>query len=138
MNYLHIMKAIFIVGFGCLAIGSGLHSANNGARTDKKSADTISFSHDIFPVMKKYCLPCHTEDQMNPSELYLDSYENMMAGGKHGKPIVPGNADSSLLIEKLNLSPFFGHPMPLKRTTPFPPDTLKFIRQWIEQGAKNN
>jgi hypothetical protein len=138
MNVMQIINAILVVGFGYLSIGSGIHSTNNGARSNKKQSDTVSFSHDISPIMKKYCLPCHTEDQMNPSELYLDSYDNMMAGGKHGKPIISGKADSSLLIMKLNPFPLFGHTMPLKRSTPFPSDTLKLIRQWIEQGAKNN
>jgi len=35
---------------------------------------------------------------MNPSELYLESYEGLMNGGKHGKAVIPGNADSSLLV----------------------------------------
>jgi hypothetical protein len=75
---------------------------------------------------------------MNPSELYLDTYENIVAGGKHGKPIVLSKADSSFLIQKISAKPPFGDPMPMKRKTPFPEDTLKMLRKWIDQGAKNN
>ncbi|MBI1804695.1 MAG: hypothetical protein HY033_02530 [Ignavibacteriae bacterium] len=116
---------------------------NHPKKTDRKKTAPppaqVSYKKDIQPIVKKYCLPCHTEDEMNPSELYLDTYDNMMAGGKHGKPIVPGKADSSLLVMKLSMAkPPLGDPMPLKRKTPFPQDTVQIIKTWINQGAKNN
>ena len=104
----------------------------------KTKVAQLSYKTDIAPLFKKYCLPCHTEDMMNPSELYLDSYDNIMVGGKHGKILVAGKPDSSNIIKKLSGKPPFGDPMPLKRKTPFPADTLKMFRAWIEQGAKNN
>jgi len=104
----------------------------------KETPPQISYRKDIRPIVKKYCLPCHSEDEMNPSELYLDTYENIAKGGKHGKPIVPGNADTSLIVLKLSGKPPIGDPMPLKRKTPFPQDTLQIIKTWINQGAKNN
>ncbi len=99
---------------------------------------TVSFKKDIFPIIKMNCLPCHTEDQMNPSELYLESYDQLMNGGKHGKSVIPGKADSSLIIKKLILPPPFGDPMPIKRKTPFAADTINIIKKWIDQGAKDN
>lgn len=104
----------------------------------KPAVKIVSFKSDVAPVLTKYCLPCHTEEMMNPSELYLDSYANLSAGGKHGKSFVAGQPDSSLLMQKLSLKPPFGDPMPMKRKTPFPDDTLKILREWIVQGAKNN
>lgn len=106
--------------------------------TPKPAVKMISYKSDVAPIMRRYCLPCHTEDTMNPSDLYLDTHENIMAGGKHGKSLVAGNPDSSLLLRKMSLKPPFGDPMPLKRTTPFPGDTLKILSEWIKQGAKNN
>ncbi len=104
----------------------------------KPAVKLVSFKKDVAPVLKKYCLPCHTEEMMNPSELYLDSYENLALGGKHGKPIVAGAPDSSLLMQKLSAKAPFGDRMPLKLKTPFPDDTLKVLSEWILQGAKNN
>ncbi len=103
-----------------------------------KASKTVSYKKDIVPILKTYCLPCHTEDQMNPSELYLDNYEDMMKGGKHGKPIDPSKPDSCLMMMKLSLKPPFGDPMPLKRKTPVPQDTLNILKKWISQGAKKN
>jgi hypothetical protein len=98
----------------------------------------VSFKKDVVPVLKKYCLPCHTEDQMNPSELYLDTHDGILAGGKHGVAVLPGKPDSSLLITKFNEKPVFGDRMPLKRKTPFPADTLAILKAWIRAGAKND
>jgi len=98
----------------------------------------VSYKKEVFQVIKKYCLPCHGEDSQNPSGLDLDSYNDMMKGGKHGKPIVPGKADSSILIMKLNTTPKFGEMMPLKAKRPLNKDEIKTISDWINQGAKKN
>ncbi len=115
-------------------------AGNSGQRRRlvRQSAATVSYAKIIYPMIKAACLPCHTEDAMNPSQLYLDTYENMMAGGKHGKPIQPGDASKSLLIKKLTATPPFGDPMPLKRKTLLGIDTINMIESWINQGAKNN
>src|ERR1700741_3052690 len=69
--------------------------------TVKPSPKDISYKKDIVPIFNKYCFPCHTEDNMNPSELYLESYADIMKGGKHGSPIVSGKPDSSFLVLKI-------------------------------------
>ena len=102
------------------------------------TAASISFKKEVFPIIKLNCLPCHTEDQMNPSELYLETYDDLMKGGKHGVPVIAGKADSSLIIKKLTMPPPFGDPMPLRRKTSLSPDTIAVFKRWINQGAKNN
>jgi hypothetical protein len=62
----------------------------------------------------------------------------MMHGGKHGTSVIPGKADSSLIIKKLIPPPPFGDPMPMKRKTAIAADTVNIIKKWIDQGAKNN
>ena len=136
------MFFLFVISVMLMAFVFGKTLKQGQKKTSAKKtnppAQQVSFKKDIQPIFKKYCLPCHTEDEMNPSELYLDSYEHAVAGGKHGKPIVVGQADSSMIVRKLNMKPPFGDPMPMKRKTPFPQDTLELIKKWITQGAKNN
>jgi hypothetical protein len=109
--------------------------------------DTISFAEDVFPIIQKNCLPCHAEDNFNPSELSLDSYELLMEGGRHGDAVEPGNADESPLIQKLRDDPPFGDRMPLdlrkkkgKKSTakPLSEEEIQCIATWIEQGAGDN
>jgi hypothetical protein len=119
--------------------GTGNKESTTKSKPKGGTAPAVSFKKDVFPVIKMNCLPCHTEDQMNPSELYLESYADLTKGGKHGSPIVPGKADSSLIIKKLSTTPPpFGDPMPLRRKTPLSADTIAVIKRWINQGAKDN
>ena len=108
------------------------------SKAKKSKPQTVSFKNDVFPIIKMYCMSCHAEEKMSPSELDMDTYDQIMKGGKHGPAIIPGHADSSLIIKKLGLTPPFGDPMPMKRKEPFSDDTLKIIKKWIDQGAKDN
>jgi hypothetical protein len=116
------------------------------ARAQEKSTGGVSFKDDLFPVIKKHCLPCHSEDNFNPSELSLDSYDLMMQGGKNGTLIVAGKANESLLTKKLGVAPPFGERMPLNKKqvisegkAKYLSDAeLKIITEWINQGGKNN
>ena len=116
------------------------------APAQEKSTGSVSFKDDVFPVISKHCLPCHAEDNFNPSELSLDSYELMMQGGKNGALVVPGKAKESLLTKKLGETPPFGDRMPLNKKQVISEGKakylseaeLKIITEWINQGAKNN
>lgn len=127
-------------GAGWIAIGTGAPASG------RKSGADVSFKKDVFSIIKKNCLPCHAADSFNPSELSLDSYDDLMTGGKHGSPVSPGKSKESIIIKKLGLDPPFGDPMPLdpKRKKGEPPrkrltdEEIKTIAQWIDEGAKNN
>jgi Planctomycete cytochrome C len=114
------------------------------SKPEGKKDSPVSFNKDVVPILKKHCLPCHAEENYNPSELSLDSYDNLMSGGKHGVPVVPGKAEESIIVEKVGQNPPFGDQMPLvkkknagtpNKLTPGEIDTLKM---WINQGAKND
>jgi hypothetical protein len=117
-----------------------------GAATGQVSPqNTIAFKDSVFPLIQKYCLPCHAEESNNSSGLSLDSYQLMMQGGKHGSPVVPGDPEKSNLVLKLGEKPPFGDQMPLarRRKSSTPPKRLteeevKIIIEWIKEGAKEN
>ena len=137
---------------GCVVIGALLLLAEGqtsgqgegGGKGTKNSQ--VSFKNDISPIIKKNCLPCHAADSFNPSELSLDSYDDLMSGGKHGSPVVPGKSKESIIIKKLGSAPPFGDRMPLdpkkKKGEPstkhLSDDEIKLIATWIDQGAKKN
>ena len=114
------------------------------AQGEKKGE--VSFKSDVFPIIKAKCLPCHAEDNFNPSELSMDSYDGLVNGGKHGAPVKAGKAKESLLIEKIGEKPKFGDKMPLNskkkiaegKAVYLSADEIKSIATWIDQGAKNN
>lgn len=118
----------------------------NGKKPAKRAAGALSFKKDISPIVQKRCLPCHAEDNFNPSELSMDDYERMSAGGKNGKIWVGGDSRESLIIKKLSEKPPFGDRMPLnsKKTIEagkakwLSEEEIKTIAQWIDEGAKDN
>lgn len=73
-------------------------------------------------------------------ELAYDQLINRIATGEEcidgaGILIVPGDADASLLIDKMeNNTPACGDPMPSGGRL-FPPEFMAVIRQWIDEGA---
>lgn len=129
-----------------LVVSSSCGENGRAKKPAKKSAPALSFTKEVFPIIKRRCLPCHAEDSFNPSELSLDSYESMKAGGKNGQPWVEGNSEESILVKKLSENPPFGDRMPLNskkkiaegKASWLTEDEIDTIATWIDQGAKNN
>ncbi len=95
----------------------------------------LTFKNDVFPLIKSYCLPCHLQENDNPSELSLDNYELTMKGGEHESTVVVGKPKESNLYLKLLPNPPFGKQMARNRKK-LSEEEVKTIYDWIEQGAK--
>ncbi|MEK6571831.1 MAG: c-type cytochrome domain-containing protein [Bacteroidota bacterium] len=103
------------------------------------SEKKLSFSQEVFPLLKKRCVGCHYPgNEFNQSRLAMESYESLLKGGVHGSPVVAGHADSSLIIKKLSPNPPFGDQMPLMSKQKLTAEEVVLIGKWIDQGANNN
>jgi hypothetical protein len=101
-----------------------------------KPAKEISYSKEVAPILEKFCATCHNEDDEHPSQLYMDSYDQLMKGGK---AVLPGNGKESMLVQKMASEPPFGKVMPPPDKTRRPTaEQIELIRLWIDQGAKKN
>jgi len=100
--------------------------------------ETISFSKDLFPIFKTKCLKCHEKDDANPSSFAMDNYETLMESGMTKNIIVPGKGNDSYLITKLLPNPPKGSQMPIFSKKKLSSTDIDRIRQWIDEGAKNN
>src|SRR5579871_4562616 len=58
------------------------------------------FQTKILPVLTESCGTCHGAATAQ-SGLAVNSFDAVMHGGKHGPAIVPGSAQTSLLIQYL-------------------------------------
>ena len=99
----------------------------------------VSFSKNVYPIFRDNCVSCHHQsgEGYQKSGLDLSSYEGVMAGTKYGPTIVPGNAEASNLMWLLDWRASEQLRMPHNRGQ-LPAKFRDTIRQWIQQGAKNN
>jgi len=129
------MKLFVSLFLAVLFIGLSFLVAQENSKEKNMS---VSFSNDVFPIIKKRCLPCHASDSDNPSEFFMDTFSDIIKGGKHGKPIIPKNGDGSIFVQKIKPSPPFGDQMPLMTKKKLTDEEIEIFKKWIDQGAKKN
>ena len=88
----------------------------------------------IRPVLDAKCVACHGSGSAK-AELRLDSYDDLMHGGKDGAVIVPGKPEASILLARVTLQPGDPHFMPAEGRTPLTSGEISWIRAWIRAGA---
>jgi hypothetical protein len=99
----------------------------------------ISYVADVQPVIKQYCLDCHSEggDGHQKSGLLMGSYDSLMKGTRFGSIVKPGDSLSSVLIMLVEGRADPSISMPHGKD-PLPREKIDLLKQWVEQGAKNN
>lgn len=103
------------------------------------SPRNVSFSADVQPILKQYCLECHVPcgRGYDASGFDMSSYEALMKGGKFGPFVIPGDPLTSTLNMLVE-----GRADPSIRM-PHGGDKLNdheiaILRVWVQEGAKNN
>jgi mono/diheme cytochrome c family protein len=100
------------------------------AGTKPESVLSDHFESHIRPVLAQQCFACHTNSKSGG--LRLDSREDLIAGGKSGAAVVPGDPDRSLLVAALKHSG--GLRMP-KGGTRLTEEQIGFFVTWVKDGA---
>lgn len=93
----------------------------------------IDYATEIAPILANNCNSCHSGggngfDSSPYADLIASSSTNY-----NSNHIIPGDADSSPLVDKIEASPQFGSRMPQggQLTT----EEINKIKQWINEGA---
>ncbi len=102
-----------------------------------EESSLVSFKNDVQPILQYRCLECHRADGPGVaySGLNLESYDGLMKGTRFGSVIVPGNAMVSNLNVLVEGRAGIRMPHNRKRLTPC---EIQVLRNWVNQGAKNN
>lgn len=98
----------------------------------------VSYSENIFPIVKARCLKCHEKDDENPNNYAMDNVELIKKSGKTKNMVVPGDAENSYLIKKLLPNPPKGAQMPIFSKKKLTEKEIELFKRWIDQGAKDN
>lgn len=97
--------------------------------TSAKSS--VSFAKDVQPILNSRCASCHMGKSQSGG-LSMNTYDHLMSGSDDGAVIVAGNAEGSVLVQKVKAGE-----MP-KRGPKLTPAQLQTIIDWINAGAQNN
>ncbi len=97
----------------------------------------VAFNRDIRPIMSDTCFRCHGPDKgSRMANLRLDIREEALKPTKSGvTPIVPGNPDSSAVVQRIFskdariMPPEFAHKI-------LTVAQKEVIRRWVAEGAK--
>lgn len=128
-RFLPAFVLVFVVVlWGCKDVGS------EPSPVTPAPSGTVSFAADVLPIFRNAgCMSCHGDD----GGLSVRTVAHLLAGGDHGPAIIPGKADSSILVRKLLTPPPFGARMPAGGAQ-LPEQSITVLRNWINQGAANN
>ena len=98
----------------------------------------ISFNRQIRPILAENCFACHGFDPKHrEAGLRLDTFEGATEEHKGVRAVVPGQAEKSELLKRINTSdPDEVMPPPKAHKTPLTASQKDVLKQWIEQGAK--
>jgi len=139
-----IINALFFGMLGCILIGDACDSGPENLETVVEHAqeipEEVDFIFHVRPILSDRCFKCHGPDENKiEGNLQLHTEEKAFAalGDQLDKfAIVPGHADSSLLVHRI----YTDDPNDIM---PPPDSNLKLsntekeiLKRWIQQGAK--
>ena len=106
----------------------------------EKSAPVVSYQRDVAPILDKHCKSCHMPGQAGyvVSGFELAGYESLMKGTQFGPVVLPGDPLTSVLVMLIEGRVDPSIKMPHGNAQPLSEAEILTIRNWVEQGAKNN
>lgn len=98
-----------------------------------RAGDVEFFEKKIRPVLAEKCYKCHsTKSEKLKGSLLLDHREHMLTGGETGAAIVPGDAESSLLIESIR---YGNEDLQMPPKEKLSAEIVADFAKWIDEGA---
>ncbi len=136
-------KQAWIILVGGLAIGCGILVVSQPSRAaaEEKKVDKVDFVKDIQPILETTCVKCHGADPQGKKpkgKFDITTKEKAFSTGENKDKNFKKTAEESLVYQTL-LGPVgsgddeIGR-MPYKKD-PLPPEQIKLIKDWIDQGA---
>ncbi|NLT69591.1 MAG: hypothetical protein GXX91_02715, partial [Verrucomicrobiaceae bacterium] len=97
--------------------------------------ERIVYTDFIVPILDRTCNECHNENKIK-GKLRMDTHELLLAGaeGSDYPTVIPGNAEESELLVRVNLPDDDDEFMPPKGD-PLAPAEVELLTLWINAGA---
>src|SRR5882672_10440604 len=94
------------------------------------SPSVTFYAARVAPIFDQKCTGCHNAEKKK-GKLRLDTFDNVMRGGKDGIVVKPGDLGHSELFRRINLSPEEKDFMPTDGKPPLTAPEIKVIELWI-------
>ncbi len=130
----HLRSTIFGMAFLSLLSAFTLGSACIAEQESQKLSeqDHEFFEKQVRPILVRRCFECHG-GSVAEGGLSLASRQGWRNGGESGPAIVPGDPQSSLLIDAINHQSLVMPPA--ARGGKIPQAEIDILRTWVEMGA---
>jgi uncharacterized membrane protein len=92
------------------------------------------FDHLILPVLEKKCNSCHNPSK-SKGELVMTTGESLLRGGKSGVLFAAGNAEESLLLERIHLPESEEEHMPPKGKPQLTDSEKALLEYWVKANV---
>ncbi len=95
-------------------------------------AEPADYVRDVKPLLRSRCVACHGPIRQEAG-LRLDAAKLVSAGGDHGAVAIPGQSESSLLIERVSADDADERMPP--QGAALSPREIAVLKSWIDAGA---
>ena len=109
---------------------------------------SVSYDKDVQSILNDSCLTCHdgTGEGSKKSGFNVTDYNTLMKGTKTGPVVVPGSSASSTLYRlidhksdpEIQMPPHHDEALAEGKARPLKDAQIATIKEWIDQGAKDN
>jgi len=108
----------------------------------------ISYSADVQPILTESCQSCHNQsgEGLVTSGFSVSNYADVLEGTRLGPVVIPGSSESSNLYRviamktapEIRMPPHHDVSWAEGRGVPLSEEQIGIIKDWIDQGAKDN
>ncbi len=100
-------------------------------------AARVDFQTEVRPLLSDACFQCHGPDPATRlADLRLDLKDGAFAARENGRPVVPGDAQASLLYQRITHRDAARRMPPEYSHKKLEPEQIDKLRAWIDQGAE--
>jgi uncharacterized membrane protein len=107
---------------------------NEKPKEEVKNEDQIVYADIVAPIFERRCVQCHKADKAK-GRLRMDTFDLLVKGGKEGEGIIPGDADNSNIVIRMELEEDDDERMPPEGKPQVEPHELVIIKWWLDSGA---
>jgi uncharacterized membrane protein len=112
----------------------GIEAGKTKAPVAKPAAEQEVYADIVQPILERRCVSCHKEGKAK-GKFQMDSYELLVKGGKEKAGLVPGDAEKSNILVRMQLPKDDDDRMPPDGKPGVEEHELKVIKWWIASGA---